>query len=96
MVSIGRDGGVFSHIGWRQLFAAQRGHCFYCGQFLHRQHWTRDHLFPKSRGWRTLPLNQVLCCAGCNQKKGARLPTERELAKARVVYVKAGGPAFAF
>lgn len=85
----------WSHIGKPQLLAAQRCKCFYCGRFMARRKATRDHLWPRSMG-RNLVLNQVMCCGPCNTRKDCRLPTDRELARARVIYVRCGGPAFAF
>lgn len=84
----------FSYIGRPQLFVAQRRKCFYCGRFMAVKKVTRDHLRPRCEG-NQLPLNQVLSCRRCNCKKGRRHPTERELAKARVLYISLGAPGFA-
>jgi 5-methylcytosine-specific restriction endonuclease McrA len=35
-----------------------------------------DHVVPRSRGGKTNFDNCVACCRACNQKKGARLPSE--------------------
>ena len=48
--------------------------CAYCGSRSHPI--TMDHVIPRSRGGKTDFDNCVACCRACNQKKGARLPSE--------------------
>jgi 5-methylcytosine-specific restriction endonuclease McrA len=84
----------FTHVSWPQLIVAQKRKCFYCGKYMPASGFTRDHLRPRCEG-NALPLNQVLCCGRCNRKKGRRAPTERELQKARVIYISLGAPGFA-
>lgn len=76
------------------LLWAQGGVCFYCNKPLTKRDATRDHLVPRCRGgW--LDFNKVMCCFRCNTKKGDRMPTEAELAKARDLYASLGCPRFA-
>lgn len=84
----------YSHIGKPHLYGAQRGRCFYCGKFMAGRKATRDHLVPRCKGT-TLNLNMVVCCEPCNLKKGCRMPTQREMDKARAIYASMGIPAFA-
>ena len=94
MVVLNRKRNTFSYIGKPDLVKAQGRKCFYCGQFMAAKGITRDHLRPRCDG-NTLVLNQVLCCVECNRRKGRRPPTEREVCKARRLYVALGAPAFA-
>lgn len=93
MVGVNRTLLTFSHIGKPHLFRAQGCKCFYCGRFVAEEKATRDHLRPRCEGY-TLAANQVVACLRCNQAKAARRPTEREIAKARRLYVSLGVPAF--
>jgi len=47
--------------------------CVYCGS---KQTLTIDHVFPRHRGGETTWENVVCCCLKCNNKKGARTPSE--------------------
>lgn len=59
------------------------GKCQYCGRsakdFKEDEYWTKDHIFPKSRGGQDKWTNLVLCCSTCNQKKGDRTPEEANM-----------------
>lgn len=39
--------------------------CFYCGDELHIDNRTKDHIYPKCLGGKVV----VPCCAGCNKRK---------------------------
>lgn len=47
--------------------------CHYCGCQLHINNWTRDHIWPKSRGGPWELSNLVLACRDCNSKLGNRI-----------------------
>jgi len=79
------------------LFCAQGGKCFYCNSPFdgpegspkklmppNARKWTRDHLFPISRGGQR-PGNIILACTECNINKGAHLPTTSQLSRAREI-----------
>lgn len=67
------------------LLRLQEGLCFYCGTPMittgsdPSRMDTIDEVMPRSRGGRCDRDNQVLACKGCNEAKGARLPTDAEL-----------------
>jgi|GEM_PF-1351656 len=79
------------------LLAVQDGRCFYCavefdgpagrGRWKPAA-WTREHLYPKSQGFR-LENNCVLSCAKCNRNKGSRTPGKNEVQRAYLVMQKA-------
>ncbi len=46
------------------------GTCIYCGKPLIRQQMTYDHIYPKSRGGKSVLENYVLACSDCNNSKG--------------------------
>lgn len=52
------------------LFARDAGTCQYCQKELTRQCSTIDHIIPRSKGGNTNWENCVICCPGCNSKKG--------------------------
>lgn len=51
-------------------------YCRYCGVELRLDGSTLDHIIPKSRGGISIPSNRVLCCRGCQRRKGDRTPSE--------------------
>jgi 5-methylcytosine-specific restriction endonuclease McrA len=55
---------VFARDGWE---------CQYCGR---TGSLTMDHVVPRSRGGETSWENVVTCCAGCNRRKGNKLPDQ--------------------
>ena len=73
-----------------ELFLAQRGRCFYCFRPMtttrggHIVGYTMDHFYPKCKGHK-LTGNTVLAHARCNEEKGARNPTDSELARFNVL-----------
>lgn len=58
------------------LFLRDQGKCQYCEKELTREQSTIDHVLPRSRGGGTDWENCVICCHGCNGKKGNRTPSE--------------------
>ena len=50
--------------------------CQYCGDRFPTHDLTFDHVIPRSRGGRTTWENVVTACAGCNLRKGSKLPCE--------------------
>jgi 5-methylcytosine-specific restriction endonuclease McrA len=61
----------------RNVMIRDRYTCVYCGT--RSGPITMDHLIPRSRGGTNDFDNCVACCRTCNQKKGARLPSEAGL-----------------
>jgi len=51
--------------------------CGYCGKDGERL--TVDHIIPKSRGGKTCFENCVACCKPCNNRKGAKKPSEVDM-----------------
>lgn len=70
--------------------------CQYCAKTFSSFELTFDHVVPRSKGGQTDYENIVACCVACNSKKSnkqdmkpikkPRIPTERELARAKVKY----------
>lgn len=58
------------------LFARDAHLCMYCGKDFARQHLTRDHVLPVSRGGRDVWENVVCACYHCNSRKGGRTPQQ--------------------
>lgn len=54
--------------------------CQYCGRGYHEleqgEIWTRDHIFPRSRGGEDVWENVALSCSTCNNSKSDRTPEE--------------------
>jgi 5-methylcytosine-specific restriction endonuclease McrA len=61
----------------RNVMIRDRHTCVYCGS--RSGPITMDHVIPRSRGGTNDFDNCVACCRTCNQKKGARLPSEAGL-----------------
>jgi 5-methylcytosine-specific restriction endonuclease McrA len=61
----------------RNVLIRDRYTCVYCGSRCRPI--TMDHVIPRSRGGTNDFDNCVACCRACNQKKGARLPSEAGL-----------------
>jgi 5-methylcytosine-specific restriction endonuclease McrA len=61
----------------RDIFAAQNGHCFYCGlQLASTSEGHFDHVIPLARGGSDNADNIVFACPACNWAKHDRLPNE--------------------
>jgi 5-methylcytosine-specific restriction endonuclease McrA len=60
-----------------ELFAWQRGDCYYCGEFLYIDYpYHIDHVIPISRGGPNSIENIVLACPHCNISKNDRTAAE--------------------
>lgn len=57
----------------RAVFARDGWACQYCGR---TSSLTMDHVVPRSKGGGTSWENVVTCCAGCNRRKGDKLPDQ--------------------
>lgn len=80
------------------LYSHQGCRCFYCNKYIAYAAHTKkdnghsiDHLFPRSRGFGR-GGNSVLACRKCNEKKGDRWPTVKEICKAWELYARMGRP----
>jgi 5-methylcytosine-specific restriction endonuclease McrA len=85
------------------LLRAQNRLCFYCNCRMYPRNFkdrynpmrvTRDHVFPVASTGKGLINNVVLAHRQCNEKKGSRQPTEREIEKTKELYQKMGLTAF--
>ena len=68
------------------LFARDQHQCLYCGRETSRQHQTRDHVVPLSRGGRDTWENVVAACFHCNSRKGGRTPQQASMPLLAVPY----------
>jgi hypothetical protein len=68
------------------LFRRDRGICAYCGERVHRNELTRDHVIPRSRGGSDNWNNVVSACRACNVRKAARTPEQAGLELLYVPY----------
>jgi 5-methylcytosine-specific restriction endonuclease McrA len=68
------------------LFARDQHQCLYCGREFNRQHLTRDHVQPLSRGGRDTWENVVAACFHCNSRKGGRTPQQASMPLLAVPY----------
>ena len=68
------------------LFARDQHLCLYCGRDFARQHLTRDHVVPLSRGGRDAWENVVAACFHCNSRKGGRTPQQASMPLLAVPY----------
>lgn len=53
--------------------------CQYCGEERQASRTGIDHVLPRSRGGLSTWENTVTACHGCNDSKGARLPSEAKM-----------------
>nr|WP_308435006.1 HNH endonuclease [Vulcaniibacterium thermophilum] len=68
------------------LFARDAHLCLYCGREFSRQHLTRDHVLPLSKGGRDCWENVVAACFECNSRKGNRTPQQAGMPLLAVPY----------
>ena len=68
------------------LFARDQHLCLYFGRDFARQHLTRDHVVPLSRGGRDAWENVVAACFHCNSRKGGRTPQQASMPLLAVPY----------
>lgn len=81
-VMIGKLKGINRHapLSKKNIFLRDEGKCQYCHKNLALSTCTIDHIVPKSKGGMNRWENVVLSCSKCNQKKGARLLSEINMA----------------
>ena len=58
------------------VYARDHHTCQYCGHRFAPKDLTRDHVFPRSRGGKTVWENIVTACSPCNLRKDDRTPKE--------------------
>lgn len=65
----------------RNLKRRDKNTCQYCGktELASGEKWTRDHIFPRSRGGEHIWENLVLSCSTCNNRKGDLTPSEAKM-----------------
>jgi 5-methylcytosine-specific restriction endonuclease McrA len=68
------------------LFARDAHLCLYCGREFTRQHLTRDHVLPVSKGGRDIWENVVSACFHCNSRKADRTPQQASMPLLAVPY----------
>ena len=68
------------------LFARDAHLCLYCGERPSRQHLTRDHVLPVSKGGRDVWENVVSACFHCNSRKSDRTPQQAGMPLLAVPY----------
>ena len=61
------------------VYTRDNGKCQYCRHTVARHEATYDHVTPRSQGGKTTWENIVICCMGCNQKKGGRTPHQANM-----------------
>lgn len=74
--------------------------CHYCGQQLHRDNFTLDHVVPRAKGGTSAVYNLVASCYDCNQMKAdadvwcscPRCETSRERNQQRIDRKRAALP----
>ena len=71
----------------RKLFMRDRHMCAYCGDVQDGRRLQAEHIVPESRGGAYSWTNLVSACAGCNARKGARLPEEAGMKLLYVPYM---------
>lgn len=68
----------------QSLFRRDMHVCAYCGDVYTKEHLSRDHVTPRSRGGRDIWTNVVTACGPCNKAKDNKTPEE---AKMHLLYV---------
>ena len=68
------------------LFARDAHLCLYCGERPARQHLTRDHVIPVSKGGKDVWENVVSACFHCNSRKANRTPQQAGMPLLAVPY----------
>ncbi len=60
-----------------KIWAETEGRCVYCNSSPPAKARTLDHIWPKTRGGTRTKLNLVGACAGCNVKRGTKIPASK-------------------
>lgn len=61
-------------VSLRDLFNHYHGKCQYCGKNKPFYQFSKDHVFPKSKGGSDDDFNLILSCKKCNSEKGDQFP----------------------
>jgi hypothetical protein len=70
-----------------KLFARDRCLCGYCGEQLHEDHLTREHIVPLGQRGVDSWMNVVTACKSCNHRKGNRTPEQAHMPLLYAPYV---------
>jgi 5-methylcytosine-specific restriction endonuclease McrA len=62
-----------------RIYMRDKFRCQYCGGKKTAGELTLDHILPRSRGGDNSPMNVVTACVPCNNRKGARTPSEARM-----------------
>ena len=62
-----------------KLFARDRNVCAYCGQHLHEEDLTREHIVPFAQKGIDTWMNVVTACRACNHRKSSRTPEQANM-----------------
>lgn len=62
-----------------RIYMRDKFRCQYCGGKKSASELTLDHILPRSRGGDNSPMNVVTACVSCNNRKGARTPSEARM-----------------
>jgi len=69
----------FIKLSRRAIYDRDAGICQYCGIEVDRKSFTIDHVYPRSRGGKTVWSNIVVCCKDCNNSKDDMTPEEANM-----------------
>jgi 5-methylcytosine-specific restriction endonuclease McrA len=87
-------------LNYADLLRVQKNRCYICGAFMAGR-WrevpiakrklarTLDHIIPKSQGGKHFQCNKLWAHQECNRRKGHSPPTERQLKRARLLWIGA-------
>ena len=70
-----------------KLFARDRDVCAYCGQSLHEEDLTREHIIPLAQHGVDSWMNVVTACRACNHRKSNRTPEQARMPLLYTPYV---------
>ena len=70
-----------------KLFARDRNVCAYCGQQLHEDVLTREHIIPFAQNGVDTWMNVVTACRPCNHRKSYRTPEQADMPLLYAPYV---------
>ena len=70
-----------------KLFARDRCVCAYCGQHLHEDALTREHIVPQAQHGPNIWMNVVTACRTCNHRKSNRTPEQARMPLLYAPYV---------
>ena len=70
-----------------KLFARDRNICAYCGEHLHEDELTREHIVPFAQKGADHWMNVVTACRPCNHRKSSRTPEQAHMSLIYTPYV---------